>query len=158
MTEYLRIEYLYELYVCIRKSNFPRWKQYNLLRSLLVGEEWSWRVVGISENALTMFAGNGFNKPTNGIERHHHPQPFADTAKPMLKGNVIMPKNEWCDRIIDNEEVHLVTKKEHNAKAISRIIPIDFEEGLFRNKRMVGYHYRQEEKEFLRKLARDYGI
>ena len=63
MKEYLHIEYLYKLYVCIRKSGFPCRKQYNLLRSLLVGEEWSWRVVGISENALTKFAENEFKKP-----------------------------------------------------------------------------------------------
>ena len=158
MKEYLHIEYLYKLYVCIRKSDFPWWKQYNLLRSLLVGEEWSWRVVGISENALTKFAGNGFKKPKNKIDRHHHRQSFADNAKPMLEGKVIMPKSEWCDQIIENEEVHLVTKEEHKAKAISRIISIDFEEGLFRNNRMVGYSYLQEEEEYLRQLARDHGI
>ena len=156
MKEYPRIEYLYKLYVCIRESDFPRWKQYNLLRSLVVGEEWSWRVVGISENALTEFAGNGFKKPKNRIERHHHWQSFADTAKPMLEGKVIMPKSEWCDQIIANEEVHLVTKEEHRAMAISRIIPIDFEEGLFRNGRTVGYCYRQAEKEYLKQLARDH--
>ncbi len=158
MKEYLRIEYLYKLYVCIRKSDFPRWKQYNLLRSLLVGEEWSWRVVGISEDALTKFAENKFKKPKNRIERHHHRQSFADAAKPMLEGKVIMPKNEWCNQIIENEEVHLVTKEEHKAKAISRIIPIDSEEGLFRNNQMVGFRYLQEEEEHLRKLARDHGI
>ena len=129
MKEYLRIEYLYKLYVCIRKSDFPRWKQYNLLRSLLVGEEWSWRVVGISEDALIQvlrirkvalrlgfrFQG-ALKKPKNRIERHHHRQSFADAAKPMLEGKVIMPKNEWCNQIIENEEVHLVTKEEHKAK------------------------------------------
>ena len=151
MKEYLHIEYLYKLYVCIRKSGFPCRKQYNLLRSLLVGEEWSWRVVGISENALTKFAENEFKKPKNKIDRHHR-QSFADTAKPMLEGKVIMPKNEWCDQIIENEEVYLVTKEEHNAKAFSRIIPIDFEEGLFRNNQSVGYRYGKEEKEHLRKL------
>lgn len=73
----------------------------------------------------------------------------------MLEGKVIMPENEWCNEIIKNEEVHLVTKEEHNAKEISKIIPIDFEEGLFRNKQMVGYRYLQEEKKYLKKLAED---
>ena len=157
MKEYLHIEYLYKLYVCIRKSGFPHRKQYNLLRSLLVGEEWSWRVVGISENALTKFAENDFKIPKNKIERHHHRQSFADTARPMLEGKVIMPKNEWCDQIIENEEVCLVTKEEHDANAFSRIIPIEFEKGLFRNNQSVGYRYGKEEKEHLRQLAQNHG-
>ena len=123
----------------------------------MVGEEWSWRVVGISKNALASFSDNKFELP-KGIQRHHHRQSFAETAKPMLEGNIIMSINEWCKKIINNEEVHLVTKEEHSAKQISEIIPIDFEEGLFRNNQMVGYRYLQEEKKHLKRLAIDHGI
>ena len=160
MKEYCRIEYLYKLYVCIRKSGFPEWKQYNLLRSLLVGEEWSWRVVGISENALALFADNEFKRPKGKIERHHHRRPFKETAEPMLKEKIIMPKKEWCKQIIDGEEVRLVTKEEHNPKKkFSRIIPIDFEKGLFRNNRTVNYRYRlKEEGKYLEKLAKGHNI
>ena len=153
-----KIEHLYELYVCIRKSGLPKKKQYDLVRALLVAEEWTWRVVGISRNALREHARNDFKKPKGKIDRHHYRQSFVETAKPMLEGKEIMLEDEWRNQIFDNEEVWLVTKEEHHSNNPSAIIDIDFGLGFFRNQ-SVGYRYRRkEEAEYLKELARDNSI
>lgn len=144
------IKTLYSLYVHIRKSGLPEKKQYNLIRALMAGEEWSWRVTGISVAALARFKDNDFKK-TKGIHRDHV-QPFAQTAKPMLE--TIMPESGWCKWIYDNENVRLVTKEENYTNQFSRIIKIDYDLGYFRNNQTVGYRYRRKvEGELLRGLS-----
>lgn len=75
------MEILYDLYVHIRKSGLDRTKQSNLIRQLTAGEEWSWRVEGISIAALKRFKENKF-EDSKGICRDHSP-PFHETVKPM---------------------------------------------------------------------------
>ena len=151
-----QIEQLYNLYVHIRKSSLPERKQYNLIRALLVGEVWSWRVVGISENALYQFAKNDFKKVKNKIDRHHHIKSFAEYSKRMREETI--PMGKWWKLVYENEEVLLVTKEEHRSGTIENKLDIDFDRGLFRNNPSVSFRYRKEEREFLRKLAKDNGI
>ncbi len=138
---------LYSLYVHVRKSDLPEEKQYNLIRALMAGEEWSWRVEGISVKALRRFKDNDFKK-TKGIHRHHV-VPFRETCQQMLQ--TILTETEWCELAYNNEKVHLVTKEENNEERFSTILPIDPELGLFKNNKKIGYTYRiGEEGQFLR--------
>ncbi len=140
---------LYSLYVHVRKSDLPKEKQYNLIRTLMAGEEWSWRVVGISVEALEWFKENDF-KRTKGIHRHHV-VPFRETGRQMLQN--IMTAAEWCALAYDNEKVHLVTKEENNKEQFSEIFCIDHKLGFFKNKQ-ISYTYRiREEGQFLKDLA-----
>lgn len=139
---------IYGLYEQIFASGLPLSKKKTILRSLFVGEQWSWRVVAISHGALKAYADNDF-KPTTGLQRHHF-EPFANTAKFMLDREIALGAEEFWDLIDMNERVHLVTKLE-NITCDYEIIKINPELGLFAN-RLVGWRYGKDEQDFLRSL------
>ena len=148
------IETLYSLYVQIRKTDLPRPKQYLLTRALLACEEWTWRVEAISVEALKKIKDEyNFEKKT-GVVRDHI-IPFRETAKVIL--DTILPVDEWCKLVYENEEVRLVTREENNSENVSDIIPIERVyrgDILFRNNRCIGYRYRKHhEAVYLRSLA-----
>ena len=148
--EIYKIKQLFKLYTSIRKSYFAKTKQKDAIRVLLVGEEWSWRVTGISQNAILEYAKHNFEKcDARSLSRHHYKKSFAETAEEMLKNT--LPINEWWELLYENEVVHLVTEIEHNNGKSSKIIDIDFDKGLFRN-RNIGWCYQKKEIEFLKSL------
>ena len=140
---------IYDFYRQIVASGLTLSKKKKILRSLFVGEHWSWRVVAISHGALRAYADNCF-KRTTGLQRHH-PKPFADTAKLMLDREIALEAEEFWDLIDRNEKVHLVTKTEHNTLDYE-IFEINPELGLFANEKFIGFHYGKEEQGFLRSL------
>ena len=145
---------LYSLYVQIRKTDLPRHKQYLLTRALLACEEWTWRVEGISVEALKKIKYEYNFKKKTGVVRGHI-TPFRETAKAIL--DTIMPVEEWCKLVYENEKVRLMTREENNSESVSDIIPIErvfCGEILFRNNRCIGYRYRKlHEAVYLRALA-----
>ena len=109
------IKDLYCLYVHIYKTNLVDQKKRHLFRELLAGEEWTWRVVGISVNALERFKENEYKKPL-GIQRDHI-KPFKHTSKLMLA--TLLTEDEWCRLAYESEEVRLVTKEENATRDVS---------------------------------------
>ena len=150
-----KIDQLYGLYLAVRKSYFSVSKQRNVIRSLLVGEEWSWRVQGISENAILVYAANDYKIVKRMLERHHI-VPFSETARVMLEEKAL-PKAEWWELIYSGEKTYLVTKDEHKSGKYSRILKVDPGLGMFANQ-AIGWKYRKKEAEFLKKLANANGI
>lgn len=70
---------LYEIYNLVKKSCLSHQKKKVILRSLLVEEEWSWKVIAISHEAVVAYVKNRFEKITNKLVRHH-PIAYAETA------------------------------------------------------------------------------
>ena len=154
MTENERKKCLYELYKILNESGLPLQKKKVILRSLFVGESWTWCVTEISKAALMQFEKDKYKKEPHMYDRHH-PIPFKKTAEEMLVKPSLSYK-DWC-RIIDrNEKVHLITKDEHrkwNKEKPEKMFKIK-ETGLFDNGvKTVGFSYGKREIEFLIGLA-----
>ena len=145
---------LYELYRVLNESDIPLFKKKAMLRSLFIGESWTWVVTKISLAALAQFEKHEYEKKPHIYDRHH-PKPFKKTAEEMLVEPTLSYK-KWCKIIKENEIVHLLTKAEHRKcnKEQPSMIPIS-EKGLFCNGgKTVGYSYGDKEKDYLKRLAK----
>ena len=146
---------LYELYRLLNESEIPLFKKKAVLRSLFIGESWTWVVTEISREALKQLKADGFKKLPHKYDRHH-PIPFKKTAEQMLVTSTL-PYKAWCRIIKKNEKVYLITKDEHRKwnKEQPEMIPIA-KQGLFNNGgRTVGFSYGEDEIEYLKMLDVD---
>ena len=136
----------YELYEKLFYSDLKLSKKKIILRSLFTGENWSWRVVGISKKTFELCKQNDFKKVSKKFERHHF-IPFAETAKIMFE-NSLLTKVQWWKKIDENEKTHLICKDEHKKGSSYRFFEIK-DENLFANKN-IGWEHGLEEQRFLR--------
>ena len=134
----------------LKESTLTHNKKSIVLRSLFVGEKWSWKVSGISHDALKELEKNNFKKLPRRFERHH-PIPFKKTAE-QLFGHNKFSKEEFYELIALNEEVHLITKEEHKSQKY-HLYKIDMSLGLFENAD-IGWKYGKKEEEYLRNLSK----
>ena len=148
---------IYKLYEYIFKSSFDAKKKEVLLTIAFGNEKWSWRVVGISFQALAEFEENNFKYKTRTFNRDHFYQPRIITFRKMLEK--LMPYEEWWKWFWKNDETIIVTIEQHNNKNLMAenldIIPIDWRLGYFTCNPVVGFSYTKiREGEYLRNLAR----
>ena len=71
---------LYEIYRVLNESDIPLFKKKAILRSLFIGESWTWVVTKISPTALKQFREHEYKKEPHTYDRHH-PKPFKKTAE-----------------------------------------------------------------------------
>ena len=148
---------IYKLYEYIFKSSFDTKKKEVLLTIAFGNEKWSWRVVGISYQALSEFQQNGFKYKTRTFNRDHFYQPRIVTFRKMLKE--LMPYEKWWKWFWKNDETIIVTIKQHNNNKNLLvenldIIPIDWRLGYFTCNPVVGFSYTKiREGEYLRNLT-----
>lgn len=148
---------IYAFYKLIFTSNFTFSKKVTLMTQALGMEEWSWRVVGISENAVIEIANNNFNRPTNKLERDHQAS-RADTCR-LIFGETEYSFDDWWSLVWDNDKTLLVTKEEHKKKSFSKIYEIDFALGYFRDAGKISYKFtKAREGEFIKKLIQQNNI
>ena len=151
---------IYELYCAIYKSTLSPNKKEKMLNSIFGYEPWSWRVVGISKNAIREFAKNNFNYKSGTFQRDHHFQPRYVTLRKMLEN--IMPYDKWWPWFWDNDRTLLVTKEEHNKKSYDPkkdIISIDWQLGYFESGATMGFNYKKKnEGKFIEGLAKEHKI
>lgn len=157
-TQYKKEE-LYKLYELIFDSSFTSTKKRSLLTSVLGYETWSWRVVGITEEAIKAIARNNFNKPSKVLARDHtlsrkdtYNRTFAEK----------MNFNDWWNWIWDNDKTILMTNQEHNLKHLRqprKIYEIDPKLSFFVDGELVGwYQTKAREGEFVRQLCEKHKI
>ena len=147
---------IYKLYEYIFKSSFDAKKKEVLLTIAFGNEKWSWRVVGISFQALAEFEENNFKYKTRTFNRDHFYQPRIITFRKMLEK--LMPYEEWWKWFWKNDETIIVTIEQHNNKNLMAenldIIPIDWRLGYFTCNPVVGFSYTKiREGEYLRNLT-----
>ena len=80
-------------------------------------ENWSWRVVKITYNAIVAISKNNF-KYTTGLQRDHHKQSRAKTYRIIF--NRRLEFKDWWEIVWSNDETILMTKAEHSTKIISK--------------------------------------
>ena len=148
---------IYQFYKLIYESKFTFAKKKTLMTAALGMEDWSWRVVGISKNAVVEIAKNNFKKPTKKLARDHQVT-RADTYAQIF-GAKKYEFNDWWNLVWENDKTTLITNDEHNTHMVSEIYPIDLELGLFRDSGMVGWsHTLKSEGAFVKSLCEKQNI
>ena len=149
---------LYEIYVKIYDSELEFEKKKLILKSLLSGESWSWKITAISKECLNIFKKNKFEKTrklkkskktvTNIIRRPY--KSFNETAAETL--NSRLSEQDWWEKIYNNEKSHLISKQELKEDYYLYInIPEDG--GYFLNG-TAGYLFGEKERLYLRHLSK----
>ena len=131
---------LYKIYKSILDTSLNVKKKRNLLTYLFAWENWSWRVVGISVNALQKIKDNDFVS-NQGIVRGH----INDRSKTYdLLTSKTVEYEEWWKTFWDNDATELVTKEENGKKQTkSKIVEIDVSKGYFVSNGLVGFKFRK---------------
>ena len=136
-------EDFYHDFLLIRQMRVPTSKRYRMLGELLAAHEDHWQVVGITENALHVFAEHDFKRVSRmGINRSH----LVDRVKTyttMLEGP-LMELDTWWKFYRDNDTTILATSSENMSNGFSKIYDIDTELGLFKSH---GFAWRHKEPE-----------
>ena len=144
---------LYHDFLAIRGMRASLPVKVRMLTALFGANTNSWRVVGITLEALKVFASNDFKtKSGDKINRSHYVD-RDDTYKKMLTGD-LMCKDGWWKFYTKNDITVLATGSENMSGDWSEVYPIDESLGLFRTS---GYKWRhtKQEREFLMKLYED---
>lgn len=114
----------------------------------------TWRVTGVTESALEVFAKHDFKRVTRmGVHRSHLVS-RDDTYRKMLEKR-FDDFDEWWRLYHENDKCVLATSGENNSGKLSRIIPIDVDDGMFRSKGYSWQHRQKVEGIFLRKLHQE---
>jgi hypothetical protein len=126
-----------------------------MLTSLMAGQPWSWRVIGITPDALKVLARHDFKRPSRQLQRGHKAGRsgtaqalYVDRAKPM-------PLARFFDFFLKRDETVIMTNDENRHRPDSKFpdyIPFNANHELFPCGPLVGWKRRKAEVEFLRAL------
>ena len=134
-------------------------KKEKALNVLFAYEPWSWRVVGISKNAIQHFKNNRF-RYLKGTQRDHYFQNRNVTMGRMIDS--LMPFEKWWQWYWENDRTIIVTKKEHSQKSYNfnnDIIKVDPKLGYFPSDKTVNFSFAYKfEGKFLEKLSESFNI
>ena len=144
-------EEIYQLYTQIYDSSFDKQKKKNLLTSIAGWEQWSWRVVGITVNAVGRILDHkGHARVKSELVRDHFFQGRSKTYENMLN-NKLDFENYWKE-FWENDRTILMTKEEHNTIKTDKyvglwhfnqdkIFEIDWRHGYFISNKVAGFHF-----------------
>lgn len=121
---------------------------------LAVVGQWEgvWRVVGITQEAMDVFAEHNFLKVTRmGINRSHLIA-RKDSFNEMIQRE--MPRDEWWTYFKRNDQTVFATSSQNQSKAELVFTKFHNADGLFKSKGFAWAHG-VAESDFLRKLHAD---
>jgi hypothetical protein len=152
---------IYDLYKVIFKCELPEHKKQLLLTVSFGYEKWSWRVVGITKQAIIEFANNDYKYKTRTFNRDHFYQDRNVTFSLMLKN--IISFEDWWSLFWENDRTIIVTSKEHgnkhNLKLEKEIIPINWEDGYFTSNPRAGFSFtKKREGQLIKELIKEHDI
>ena len=126
-----------------------------MLTGLMGSQSWSWRVIGITSDALDVFSKNEFKRPTGQIQRGRRDNRASTVRALFFERAEPMPLDEFFEFFLKREETVLMTKRENQhrqGKEFPDFIPIDAHHALFPCGTLVGWKHRKAEVDFLREL------
>jgi hypothetical protein len=152
---------LYSLYVAQFKAikaypaGFDNNHATRMLTGLMGSRRWSWRVIGITKEALEIFGEHNFERPPRLIQRGHR-QARSDTAK-ALYYDIANPmrQDEFFTFFLTRDETVLMTVGQNRHRPGGKFpsfIKVPLKLGLFPCGSLVGWQHRKEEVAFLRQL------
>ena len=143
---------MYEFYIKVFDSSFDYQKKKNLLTSITGWEPWSWRVVGITANAVgTIVENDGHARVKSQLVRDHFFQSRSKTSN-----NLLSKKYDYASywkEFWDNDRTIIMTKFEHSyvdnigltgltkENSESFLFNIEWENGLFKSEKVAGFHF-----------------
>jgi hypothetical protein len=126
-----------------------------MLTGLMGSRPWSWRVIGITRNALEVFARNDFQRPAGKIQRGHRDD-RASTARALFREpDAALSLEEFFNVFLQRDETVLMTVEENKHQpdgTFPDFIPIERERQVFPCGTLVGWQHRKQEVQFLRDL------
>jgi len=147
--------YLYEIYLNLFDSDFATEKKKIILKSLFVGEHFSWKIIAISKLCFKEYKKNNFKKVTKFKKINkkilRHKINISQTAKILFAKKI--PAKDFWEIIIENEKTHLITKEERDSKEYF-YIDIPIEGGYFLNQNS-SFEYSTKEEYFLKILDKE---
>ncbi len=143
---------IYKFYKLIHHSQFSIAKKRTLMTAALGYECWSWRVVGITHNAVMAIASNNYKHPKKTLSRDHR-KPRAKTYERLFSGS-LFPFEKWRKLVWEKDTTVLMTNEEHQSGVVSKIYRVDYRRGLFQCSRVAGWkHSLAVEGEFVKNLV-----
>ena len=137
---------MYRLYSEVFKTHFPITNKDHIMTSILGRQEWTWRVVGITEEAIKTIIGDNYKSDTKRkLQRDHYYQDRNETYKQIFEK--FHPYEDWWNKVWDNDRTILMTKSEHSLKKKIKIYDLDWKLGLFRANG-IGFKYAQGREGF----------
>ena len=140
---------MYEDYLAIKKLNAGDSTKRKCIEFICNQRKHSWKVIGVTKNALKIFKQNNFKTVSGmGIERAH--------LKDRSKFYQILLERDfsydgWVKYIDDSDKTVLATKKENNVNKFSKITEVT-EKGLFKNTGF-SWNHTSKERDFLRVIG-----
>ena len=129
-----------------------------LLTGLMSAKEWSWRVIGITPEALEVFAEHDFKRPAGKLQRGHQVDRVV-TARELFQREKPENIDEFFHTFLKNDQTVLMTNQQNRHRKVASVpqyIPIDNNEAtLFPSGTLVGWKHRKVEVDFLRQLHLD---
>ena len=141
---------IYHDFLMIRNMRASTKERCRMLAELLVSYEDNFLVVGVTEEALKVFAENDFRRVSRmGINRSHFVE-RKKTHTEMLEGP-LLDFEAWWKLYRETDKTVLATATENMSNKFSRIIDIDTSLGLFRSAGF-GWSHKKGEAALLREM------
>jgi len=118
-------------------------------------ENYGWRVIGITREALDLLATEDFDK--NKLPRRlcrGHIIDRVDTARQLFDREKPMPLEAFFDTFLHNDRtVIMLNEQNKHTASFPKYIEIDNTDAeLFSNGSLMGWKHRKKEREYLRRL------
>lgn len=126
-----------------------------MLTALMSARPWSWRVIGITPDALMAFAENNFKRPTRQLQRGHRFDRASTADALYFKQKKPMPLKKFFDFFLERDKTVIMTNDENKHMAngkFPKFIKIDNRLELFPCGTLIGWKHRKAEVDFLRSL------
>jgi len=134
---------------------FTRADATRMLTGLMGSRPWSWRVIGITSDALDIFSKNDFKRPAGQIQRGHRDDRASTARALFFERDIPMPLDEFFEFFLQRDQTVLMTKSENKHRPggeFPAFIAIDAQLALFPCGTLVGWQHRKAEVDFLRAL------
>lgn len=152
---------LFDLYLALFttfKKNpgvFTKADATRMLTSLMGSRPWSWRVIGITPDALEVFAANNFQRVAGLVHRGHRNDRASTAQMLLLERTTPMPIDDFFETFLLRDQTVLMTKKQnkHRPRGVfPDFIDISSDEEVFPCGTLVGWRHRKAEVEYLKNL------
>ncbi len=151
------------LYTALHKAHYAAPEVFTdhecnrILTAVMAAKEFSWHVIGITENALIKFSELDYRyQSKQGLTRAHI-KPRIQTVRRLLEQNEPMRPEQFMEFWFENDKTILCAQGE-NKNNIPPFCRIENHNGaLFSCKgKLAGWHHRKTERDFLSSLHEKY--
>ena len=129
-----------------------------LISTILGYEDWAWRVVGISKEALRICKENDYKRPKGLVRDHENER--KETYEIMIEEK--LSKEIWWKYFWERDKTRILTSEEHiNVNSFNKenLIKINWKNGYFQSRGYAGFNFRKSiEGEFVKQLYEKHNI